>query len=144
MLVKLLFLTQAFEEWIENLPNKSSPLLLGLPATAEQKVQSDLGNRCLSHLSTVQTAFDTETVISGSSDNSHSNGVSKLKGVQDTVELWLKGLPTLNSLPNIPSDKSSDVTASSMIRCLAREIVKAINVLSIVRMDLELVRLVIY
>ena len=135
---------QAFEEWIENLPNKSSPLLLGLPATAEQKVQSDLGNKCLAHLSSVQTAFDTETVISAGSDHGGKDGTgtSRLSGVQGTVELWLKTLPEVSSLPSISSDKSSDVTASSMDRCLAREIVKASQVLSRVRKDLELVKYV--
>ena len=124
------------------MPNKSSPLLLGLPATAEQKVQSDLGKKCLSHLSSVQTVFDTEAVISSGSeeDSSGVGGVSRLKGVQDTVEMWLKLLPVQTGLPIIPAEKSSDVTASSMVRCLAREVVKAIQVLTQVRKDLELVR----
>ena len=138
----LILLIQAFEEWIENLPNKSSPLLLGLPATAEQKVQSDLGRKCLSHLSSVQTVFDTENVIASGSEDSSTTvaGASRLKGVQDTVEIWLKLLPAQGSLPNIPIEKSSDVTASSMVRCLAREVVKATQVLTKVRKDLELVR----
>lgn len=124
------------------MPNKSSPLLLGLPATAEQKVQSDLGHRCLSHLSSVQTVFDTDTILSAGSNDSASSGggASRLKGILDTVELWLNTLPQQSSLPAVSAEKSSDVTASSMVRCLAREVVKAIHVLSIVRKDLELVK----
>lgn len=104
-------------------------------------MQSDLGNKCLAHLSSVQTAYDTETVISADSDSGGRGGAtSRLSGVQGTVELWLKTLPEVSSLPTISSDKSSDVTASSMDRCLAREIVKASQVLSKVRKDLELVK----
>lgn len=114
--------------------------MLGLPATAEKKVQSDLGNRCLQHLSSVQTAFDTETVMSTGADGASGTGTSKLKGVNETIDSWLKNLPESSSLPSISVDKSSDVTASSMDRCLAREVTKAVQVLSKVRRDLEVVK----
>lgn len=131
---------QAFDEWIENLPNKSSPMLLGLPAAAESKVQSDMGRRCLQNLSCVQNAFDTEIVDSTS--GSGSDSVNRLKSVRGIVEVWLKMLPEHSALPVIPAEKTSEVTSSSMDRCLAREIMKAVQVLSRVRRDLIIVRYV--
>ena len=95
-------------------------------------------------MSIVQTDYDTEAVVSTVSDKAVLSSTTRYKSVHDSVELWLKLLPVESSMPVVPAEKAFDVAASSMDRCLAREIMKAIQVLSIVRKDLELVRYVVH
>jgi dynein heavy chain 1 len=133
------FFTQAFESWISSLPNKNSPTLLGLPATAENQLQSVLGNKCISHLSAVQATFDAEVAIDSAQEGGQSKTASTLKAILDTVTAWLAALPTEAALPIVASERASDVSASPMERCLAREILKGKAVLTRVRGDLSIV-----
>ncbi len=99
--------------------------------------------KCLNHLACVQTLFDSDdsVPISVTGDNNSMSGLNhKLKEIQDICNGWLHLLPEEKNMPNIPESKSSDVTASSLERCLAREVVKAIQVLKKVTADLILVR----
>ena len=121
------------------MPNKNSPTLLGLPATAENQLQSVLGNTCIAHLSAVQATFDAEVAIDSAQEGGQSKTASTLKTILDTATAWLLALPTDAALPVVASERASDIAASPMERCLAREIVKGRTVLARVREDLSIV-----
>eukprot|EP01041_Mallomonas_annulata_P000303 gene303-544_t len=122
----------AFESWIAALPNSNSPLLLGLPASAENQLQNLMGQRLLSRLAVVQGVFDADESTSLQGDSTKS----RLKGVLDTVGRWLAVLPLQDTLPLVDSTRASDASSSSIQRSLAREVARGAAVLKRVRTDL--------
>jgi hypothetical protein len=55
----------------------------------------------------------------------------------DTAQLWISSIPTNDSLLPGATEKASEASATPMERCLAREIIKAAQVTSLVRKDLS-------
>ena len=117
---------------MNSLPDSNSPVWLGLPATAENQLQSMTGLRLLSRLSVVQGVFE-EDVTQAKGEGSVA---AKLASVLATVERWLSLLPTEESVPVIAADRASDASSSSLQRCLAREIALGAAILHRVRQDL--------
>jgi hypothetical protein len=128
---------KAFEAWIQSLPEKNSPSLLGLPATAENQLQSTLGLKCLHHLSYLQKDFDVDVIESEDGADSGKHASSRLKTMLDTAQLWMSSLPANASLLPGATEKASEAAATPMERCLAREIIKAAQVTALVRKDLS-------
>ena len=121
------------------LPDSNSPSWLGLPPTAENQLQSQMGQRVLSGVAVLQGGLDeveySSSVISGDIR-------SQLKSISDAATIWLSSLPLVSVLPSVDVSKTSDVRSSPLERCLAREVLKGISVLSLVRDDLQLVKYV--
>ena len=94
-----------------------------------------MGQSLLSHLAVVQGVFD-------AADDSSSKGDARarLNSVLETVKLWISVLPAPESLPLVDEERSSDVSSSSIQRCLAREVVRGAQILSKVRHDMLIVR----
>lgn len=128
---------QAFEAWIESLPDKNSPSLLGLPATAENQLQSTLGTKCLHHLSYLQKDFDADVIESEEGPDAGKHASSRLKTMLDTAQLWFSSIPFNEALLPGATEKASEASATPMERCLAREIIKASQVTAVVRKDLS-------
>jgi len=125
---------QAFEKWIQDLPDANSPAWLGLPLTAESQLQINLGQRTLRKLTMLQGILE-ET--STTDDNGDSR--PQLKGLADTTEKWLTTLPLESSLLKLDVKSTSDVDSTPLHRCLAREVDKGHQVLKKVRADLNLI-----
>lgn len=98
-----------------------------------------MGQRVLSGVAVLQGGLDeveySSSVISGDIR-------SQLKSISDAATIWLSSLPLVSVLPSVDVSKTSDVRSSPLERCLAREVLKGISVLSLVRDDLQLVKYV--
>lgn len=117
------------------MPDKNSPSWLGLPATAENQLQELMGRRVLSRFPIVQGTM--EEVELSSSDGADANFM--LKSILDNATNWLvTTLPKGFDMMQVgsDSDRSSDVTATPLQRCLAREVCKGQSALARVREDL--------
>jgi dynein heavy chain 1, cytosolic len=116
---------QTFETWVDNLPEVNSPAWLGLPATAESRLQSLTGQRIISHIALMEDTFNDLEPESGEGDHK-----SQLLSMTETVSMWLSSLPENVDIP-IQSQIST-----SLERCLGNEANKGIQVLKCVREDL--------
>lgn len=125
---------QAFEKWMQELPDANSPAWLGLPVTAESQLQTNLGQRTLRKLTLLQGILDETSTANDSGDSR-----PQLKGLLDATEKWLKALPADSSLLKLDAKSTSDVDSTPLHRCLAREVDKGHSILIKVRADLNLV-----
>jgi dynein heavy chain 1, cytosolic len=126
-------LSQDFEAWVNDLPDKNSPTWLGLPASAEDQLQSLMGQRILSGLTSLMGVEDADMSISADSKGQKSG--------LETISAWILQLTeALNQIPSIDLSFSSDVSCSPLQRCLAREIFKGKLILSSVLDDISFVR----
>lgn len=115
------------------MPDKNSPTWLGLPATAENQLQSLMGQRIIYGLTSLMGVEDVDILTNANK--------SQAKSTLDTVTTWIAQLKEAHNLvPIIDPSFSSDVSCSPLQRCLAREIFKGKNILGYVLHDLSLVR----
>ncbi len=77
---------------------------------------------------------------SGAGSTTASKDKQRLLAMQNTVDGWLKALPTVDAMANVDAGLTSDATASPLNRCVAREVVKGRDTVAVVRTDLDLVR----
>ena len=132
---------EVFEAWITALPDKNSPTWLGLPSTAENQLQSVMGQHVLAGLvvltgGEVGAGGESALVTAALGSSSSSGGGSKdrvLQSVLQVCSLWLSTLPS--SLPAGSTEISSD--ESPLGRFLAREGERGTDILRLVRDDLE-------
>mmetsp|Transcript_18914 Transcript_18914/g.35259 ORF Transcript_18914/g.35259 Transcript_18914/m.35259 type:complete len:887 (+) Transcript_18914:2-2662(+) len=134
----------AFQSWISSLPDKNSPTWLGLPSTAENHLQSVMGQHVLSGLTVLKGVADDQSVTAANSTQGTSSiGSTKNKLMQSvlkTATLWLSTLPSSSS--NERSDRAchNDTQATPLDRFIAREEESGRIILQRVRADLELVK----
>ena len=120
------------------LPDSNSPVLLGLPSTAETLRLRAIGERTLGTLAALQeVAAD---VGSTSSDQVDVRSQSHLTMLKENIDRYFQLLPTLDGVLPVDELRGSDSRASPMDRCLVREVVKGRSVLEMVRSDLLFVR----
>lgn len=114
----------------------ASPDWLGLPSAAENQLQSHLGQTVLSNLLKLdQIALSTTSV-----DESDSIGSSvSLTQLSTAINGWKTLLPKIASLPMVNPENVSDVSMTSMERCLAREVSIGTKILKTVTADLDLI-----
>jgi hypothetical protein len=104
--------------------------------TAESQLRSTKGLRTLSKLSVLLGAMEDVVQSSGAVGDASS----QLKSTLESVERWLAILPTDDAILTVDTDRSSDVLASPLERCLAREVSKGKAAVALVRGDLQLIR----
>jgi dynein heavy chain 1 len=124
----------ALEDWISKLPDISSTEWLGLPASAENQLQSELGLGVLSTLMKLSTEDVDNAALSKSGNDGAESSVTVLG---KTIEKWIAALPVIAA----SADKTSDVSLTSIERCLTREVTVGVRILNIVRNDLQQVLL---
>jgi hypothetical protein len=138
---------KSFEEWLEGLPDISSPILIGLPANAEKQLMKFTGQKILSTLAIVQdsTYNDEEgsSTKAGAQSSSSSSISASQGGVGAVIDQWIKAIEPSKSLrkdfETVFSQSSSKLT-SPVERFLFREVEIGCKVLSIIGSDLLLLR----
>ena len=120
-----------FEEWVNSLPVYNSPIWLGLPATAEERLLSTQGNEILHELALIQDSIDnytTDTI----KDHIVSSNISSLAS---SVEKWLSVL-----LLNIqPLQCTSQNLQNPLFRFFNREVQAICQLQHIVIEDLKFI-----
>jgi len=125
-----------FYEWVDCLPDKNSPSWLGLPVTAENQLQSLMGQRILSHISVVQGVLDDAEHVS----TTEGDVKPQLMSMCETLSIWLNALPGEDLIPVLDVALSYDVCSTPLERYLAREVHRGRSVLQKVRQDIHAVR----
>ena len=138
------FTKSSFSDWIESLPEVLSPQYLGLPSTAETKLQSVIGSQLLKDLNVLVDSYEfNESNVFGRSESKTVLAIGQDPVVQN-INDWGKILPTSERLSNIKNfiDNSSKSShqISSIQRSLLREIKECVHVLSMVLSDLEILK----
>ena len=141
------FSRSAFETWISSLPNNASPSFLGLPATAENQLQSLAGHQLLSRLSVLMDD-DLDQLLTQESTESDGDQVSydqrHLSSIVESIQQFRSSLPPdewVNALvAYADANSASDVRASPLGRAITREIAKGIELLHIVLKDIATLR----
>merc|ERR1711871_716245 len=138
------FKREAVEQWIDSLPDNSSPLHLGLPSTAENQLQSIKGNLLLTHLGSL---VDTDLVEAKNMDQEHgatgresSNDRSHLRYVSEMIELWKANLPGAEFIENLKSidiSRTSDASASPIERSIRRELARGLEVMQMINQEIS-------
>jgi hypothetical protein len=118
---------------VQSLPDEHSPAWLGLPVTAESQLKSAIGNRTLTKLAVLQGVED----IDDKSGAGRDLRAHQLKMASDMVQRWLAILPTIDVTSSIV-----EATATSLQRCLSREVARGKAAISLVRRDLEMLKYV--
>jgi hypothetical protein len=122
---------------VNALPDKNSPTWLGLPSSAEDQLQSLMGQRILYGLTSLMGVEEIDLNLS-------TENTGQLKSGLDTVSTWITQLSeAMTQVPKIDLSFSSDVGCSPLQRCLAREIVKGKQILACVLDDLSFVRYIL-
>lgn len=131
---------QAFEAWIQALPDAHSPAWLGLPVEAESQLKSLIGQKALSKLAQLQGVESANVVSSTDKNTQQIRNKSALEGAQR----WLASLPSDSDMASLAALSLVDVNSltplTSLQRCLAREVCRGRSALSLVRKDLEFVK----
>lgn len=140
-----------FLDWISKLPDQQPPQWLALPPTAERVIATAQGAALLGKLIRMRELSDDEDsesntqVANGASATANGNGTSSqqqipawMKALHQNSQNWLELLPTqLSKLKG-----SSDSIVDPLFRFWAREYRIGVELLKIVRNDLEEVSLV--
>ena len=110
-----------FEEWVDALPVYNSPVWLGLPSTAEQRLLSSQGISVLRGLLQIQDHIDVDDSLAPSSptvDVSHVMPQSWIASLTASVERWLALLMVEIREPK----PTAALLQNSFYRCLSREL----------------------
>lgn len=138
---------EVFETWINSLPDKNSPTWLGLPPTAENQLQSVMGQHVLAGLAALRGAADEQSAASAPT-SSHSEGGAKDRQLQTVLKAcssWLSALPcpvAAGGLSHSHADivGANETPPSALERFLSREAARGDGILGRVRADLDAVQ----
>ena len=126
------------------LPANNSPDWLGLPGTAENQLQSAMGNRIISRLSIImQDSLDQQEV----QEEESQDVKGQMKNHLDLCTLWLHKLEVfcpegdVKLVSELESCRkiSCSPASSPLQRCLAREVLAGLEVCNVVTEDLKVI-----
>ncbi|KAK8797138.1 hypothetical protein WA158_004348 [Blastocystis sp. Blastoise] len=118
---------EQFLSWANTLPSRNSPLWLGLPATAEERLLSTQGSYAINELLKVQGS-----ALENNEDQENNSSRDKL---MNTVEMYLK--ETDIKLEGLVRD--AQLLNNPLFRFLDREIKIGIELLTMIRSELTAV-----
>lgn len=132
-----------FESWIASLPDKNSPTWLGLPSTAENQLQSVMGQHVLSGLTVLKGVADDQSVMTSASSRGSSASSKKNKAMQSVLKAAKLWLSTLSQIPQTAlhvNDKIIDAQATPLERFIIRESERGNLIMKRVSTDLDMVK----